>query len=377
MAPKVAKPIVIERVKTSKELQELQHKLEAINEVREEINDSRMSTDAVGPAVTGSRAEIDAIQRMRKGNQNVVDAVKQAPIASESVKAQKAVRELTKQMESIADELGRAMKNPRSLKQDFLSRYLTFYDQAEELMGAVTDMSQTAGSTPVGILGPELVNRYNKAGARISTLIGEYDEKHIPTVEELEVRLKELKSEAMAGPATPPAGRTRSKGQTGRGMRHGFKMESDGQFGDVKVDVDELIRLHLKVYDDKGKLVMNKKVDPTFVDLISKRYNPKQKYTPYSIVLFRELVGKSGLPIQGELSGKVKLLYGQSGGCLPADMTREQAVERLQVLTASVEAGNNAPQIKNELADLITYLYQLKAITKKESESLFSDYVVG
>src|SRR5579885_2842175 len=428
------------KVQKKEDLDELKDKLKVLQQVRDEVNDSRLATSTDEKALSGTTGEIRAVQLLRKGNEPVVAAVekgkekdierqKETEKDREKKRISRELHRLNDEMVSLLTRIEDAPRLQAHEKERLLHDFDLIRERTEEL------------ATDVSVLGIDVntyiphatLEQYRKLVAEISRVVSSKVSDALPSRDQLAHWLTKQhmpvpaphppsshpaaaaaaapappspKAAAAAAAAPKPTTRqgTRGKSTTGSGVAqsatveghspsmettnvvhptgalpdkfHNFKMTPEGRFGDLTIDLDALSRMSLKAYDAKGKLVLNKKVDPTLIDLITKRYNPKTKYTPTTVAAFRELVDKSNLPVRGQYTGKVKLLY-QNGVCLPADITKDKAIDRLQLLAASLEAGNNAPQIRNEIADIITYLHKEGAITKKESERLFSDYVVG
>jgi len=98
-----------------------------------------------------------------------------------------------------------------------------------------------------------------------------------------------------------------------------------------------------------------------------------------AIETFKEVVQRSGLPIIGSNSAKVKLITRgatkQSGGCLPDDITVEGAKQRFKIIGGEMMSGNTNRELRNEASDLITYLRGQGALTKNEATKLYQDFV--
>jgi len=177
----------------------------------------------------------------------------------------------------------------------------------------------------------------------------------------------------------PPGGaekplRAVKKGEGAR-KNHVFRLGGNGAFGSVQVSLPDLAAMKLKATKG-GKLVMNKRVDPDFVDLVTKRFNPKRHYSPASVEMFRQLVRHSDLPMDREQTGKMKLLYpGARGKGVQPPMSVPEAVARLTVLTGELDSGNNSTALKNELGGVIDYLVRQRQLSKRDAMTLYQDYV--
>ena len=68
-----------------------------------------------------------------------------------------------------------------------------------------------------------------------------------------------------------------------------YKISSGGKYGNLIVDVPKLMgQLHLVAKKD-GNKVLDKKVDFDTIDLLTKRFNSKKKYTDLSKMVFSKL----------------------------------------------------------------------------------------
>ena len=96
--------------------------------------------------------------------------------------------------------------------------------------------------------------------------------------------------------------------------RHPYKMTKDGQYGKLTIDVPQLIEKHRLLAKEAGMVLLDEKVDSDFIDLISKRYNTKKKYSNLSKVVFKTLTDLSGFENK-KRSKKFKNII--KGGCIP------------------------------------------------------------
>ena len=86
-----------------------------------------------------------------------------------------------------------------------------------------------------------------------------------------------------------------------------------GVYGNVTIDVPKLYgQLKLTAHKD-GKKVYDKQVDFDTLDLLTKRFNGKKKYSPLSKMVFDDLNGISDIPIH-RTSNKYK--ENRFRGCL-------------------------------------------------------------
>ena len=79
--------------------------------------------------------------------------------------------------------------------------------------------------------------------------------------------------------------------------RNAHKISSSGQYGGLMIDIPKLMgQLRLVATKDKRK-VMDKKVDFDTIDLLTKRFNSKKKYSDIAKMVFDDLNQLSEIPI--------------------------------------------------------------------------------
>lgn len=183
----------------------------------------------------------------------------------------------------------------------------------------------------------------------------------------------------------------------GQVKRHPYKIlnvdTGIGRFGNLIIDTDALASvLHLKAYKD-DRLVVDEKIDIDTFDLLTKRFNPKRKYSDKAVRIFKKMVDISDIGF-APTSGKFELLdEEQRRGIKPHNVnengrmkirggrkkiqaqTADQMIERLGLITASIEAGNDSSQLKNELMDIIDNLMKKEIINRDQHKTIFDKYI--
>lgn len=176
----------------------------------------------------------------------------------------------------------------------------------------------------------------------------------------------------------------------GQSTRNPYKINSNGMFGQLKIDVPQLVNyLRLRVFKD-DKLMADQTVDKDTFDLLTKRFNPKRKYSDNAISIFRDLVEMSKLPLT-PTSNKFNLLTEsqrrgmngngykkkkQTGGEIKIIDDPELLVDRLGLLAGSVEAGNNSYKIKNEIGQIADLLLKRKYINEEKHKNIYENYIL-
>ena len=151
--------------------------------------------------------------------------------------------------------------------------------------------------------------------------------------------------------------------------RNAYKI-SDSSYGNLSVDVPRLMNeMKLNVFRG-GKLIYQADADKSLVDLLTKRFNPRKKYSMNAVKIFNDLNLLANLP-RHPSSGKSKLL---GSGVVYYNDPNELA-ERMKILVGSMAAGNNSPVIKNDLAMINDEFLKIGAIDKQIHEKFYKKYI--
>ena len=117
-----------------------------------------------------------------------------------------------------------------------------------------------------------------------------------------------------------------------------------------------------------------KKVYSDFIDLISKRYDIKKKYSNLSEVVFKTLTNLSGLENK-KRSKKFKNMI--KGGSIPTFYNDpKDLLSVLELIIGSIDAGNDKSKIKNTGMAILDELLKLGAISKDQHEKLYIEYLI-
>ena len=140
--------------------------------------------------------------------------------------------------------------------------------------------------------------------------------------------------------------------------RNAYKI-NNGQYGGLLINMPRLIN-EMVIEAMKGKKVYEDIADKSLVDLITKRFNPKKKYSSKAIKIFNNLNMLSNIP-KHRSSGKSKLIGGAIIYSDPKDL-----MKRLTLLTGSRRAGNTSIALRNEMWQIIDYLLKQGVIAKAQ-----------
>ena len=111
------------------------------------------------------------------------------------------------------------------------------------------------------------------------------------------------------------------------------------------------------------------KVNPNTLDLLTKRFNGKKKYSPLSKMVFDDLNRISDIPIH-RTSNKYKKI----GSGVVYYNNAVDLLDRLELLGGSIQAGNNG--VKNEFSKIAHTLNHLGVLNNTQLNSLLKDYVI-
>ena len=136
--------------------------------------------------------------------------------------------------------------------------------------------------------------------------------------------------------------------QKGRGQpkRNAYKIQ-DGSYGGLVIDLPRLFNeMKLNVFRG-GKLLYSADADKSLINLITKRFNPKTKYSINAVRIFNDLNTLANLP-KHRSSGKTRMV----GSSVTYYNDPNQLADRMKVLIGSIAAGNNSPLNINDLSQI-------------------------
>ena len=142
-----------------------------------------------------------------------------------------------------------------------------------------------------------------------------------------------------------------------------------GIYGNVTIDVPKVYGQLKLVACKDGKKVYDKQVDFDTLDLLTKRFNSKKKYSPLSKMVFDDLNRISDIPIHRTSNKYKKIGSGVVYYNNPADL-----LDRLELLGGSILAGNNG--VKNEFSKIAHTLNKLGVLNNNQLNSLLKEYVI-
>ena len=164
--------------------------------------------------------------------------------------------------------------------------------------------------------------------------------------------------------------------KTGQGVRQRYKQPKrnnklqDNQYGGLLIDVPELVnRMKLNAYRG-GKLVYEADADRLVIDLLTKRFNPKMKYSMNAMKIFNDLNMLSNMP-KHRSSGKSRMVKSS----VVSYQDPKQLTDRMKILIGSMAAGNNSPVLKNDLSQINDEHLKIGAIDKNLHKKFYNKYL--
>ena len=176
-----------------------------------------------------------------------------------------------------------------------------------------------------------------------------------------------------SSPSPPSSTPSSPKPKKGKGLkqpkRNAYKIQ-DGQYGGLVIDLPRLFNeMKLNVYRG-GKLLYSADADKSLINLITKRFNPKTKYSINAVRIFNDLNTLANMP-NHRSSGKTRMV----GSSVTYYNDLNQLADRMKILVGSIAAGNNSPLIRNDLSQINDELLRIGAIDQSLHEKFFKKYL--
>ena len=225
------------------------------------------------------------------------------------------------------------------------------------------------GSLDIDEYDNNLGKQLNKLGAKKGNLSkGKGKTKNKDKIDELTKDIKLIQKYRNRIKIIPEGKKTIGTGHT-QPKRNAYKISSGGKYGNLIIDVPKLMgQLHLVAKKDSNK-VLDKKVDFDTIDLLTKRFNSKKKYSNLSKMVFNELNKLSEIPIH-----RSSKKYSKIGSGIIYYNDVNDLIDRMELLGGSIMAGNDG--VKNEFSEIVHKLFQLGKIDNGKLNDLLKVYVI-
>ena len=153
--------------------------------------------------------------------------------------------------------------------------------------------------------------------------------------------------------------------------RNAYKISQNGQYGGLLIDLPKL-HGHLKVMAYKnGQKVYNKQGDFDTLDLLTKRFNSRKKYSELARSVFNDLNRLSGIPIH-----RTSKKYSKLGSGVVYFNNPQDLLSRLELLGGSMSAGNDSSDVGEEFVNIVHKLNKLDVIDNKQMNDLIEEYII-
>ena len=151
--------------------------------------------------------------------------------------------------------------------------------------------------------------------------------------------------------------------------RNAYKISSGGQYGNQMIDVPKLMgQLHLVAKKD-GEKVLDKKVDFDTLDLLTKRFNSKKKYSDLSKMVFNQLNKLSEIPIH-----RTSKKFSKLGSGVVYYNDTNDLIDRMELLGGAIMSGNDGA--RSEMSEIVHKLYEIGKIDNNQLNDLLKSYVI-
>lgn len=153
--------------------------------------------------------------------------------------------------------------------------------------------------------------------------------------------------------------------------RNAYKISQRGQYGGLVIDLPKLYG-HLKVVAHKnGQKVYDKQADFDTLDLLTKRFNSKKKYSELARSVFNDLNRLSEIPIH-----RTSKKYSKLGSGVVYYNNPQDLLSRLELLGGSMSAGNDSSDVREEFTNIVHLLNKLNVINNKQMNDLLKEYLI-
>ena len=214
-----------------------------------------------------------------------------------------------------------------------------------------------------------LGKKLNKLGAKKGNLSkGKGKTKNKDQIDEITKDINLLQKYRNRIKIIPEGKKTIGTGYT-QPKRNAYKISSGGKYGNLMIDVPKLMgQLHLVAKKD-GEKVLDKKVDFDTLDLLTKRFNSKKKYSDLSKMVFNQLNKLSEIPIH-----RSSKKFSKIGSGIVYYNDTNDLIDRMELLGGSIMAGNDGA--KSEFSEIVHKLFQLGKIDNGKLNDLLQVYVI-
>lgn len=153
--------------------------------------------------------------------------------------------------------------------------------------------------------------------------------------------------------------------------RNAYKISQRGQYGGLVIDLPKLYGNLNVVAHKNGQKVYDKQADFDTLDLLTKRFNSKKKYSELARSVFNDLNRLSEIPIH-----RTSKKYSKLGSGVVYYNNPQDLLSRLELLGGSMSAGNDSSDVREEFTNIVHLLNKLNVINNKQMNDLLKEYLI-
>ena len=153
--------------------------------------------------------------------------------------------------------------------------------------------------------------------------------------------------------------------------RQSYKITKDGRYGNLNIDINQLFGFNRLIAMKGLEVVVDEMVDNDFIELITKRYNPRKTYSVKTENLFKHLTEMSGLPMHKTSSKFIKIIKPKEDSTIEYYNDPIELLNELEIIIGSLKSGNTSPLLFNKGNKIIDELLQKGFIEQNQHENLF------
>ena len=120
-----------------------------------------------------------------------------------------------------------------------------------------------------------------------------------------------------------------------------------------------------------GQKVYDKQADFDTLDLQTKRFNSRKKYSELARSIFNDLNILSQIPIH-----RTSKKYSKLGNGVVYYNDPQDLLSRLELLGGSISAGNNSDDVREEFVNIVHKLNKINVIDNKQMSDLIKEYLI-
>ena len=152
--------------------------------------------------------------------------------------------------------------------------------------------------------------------------------------------------------------------------RNAYKInQTTGKYGNLTIDLPKLFGQLKMIAYINGKKVYDKDVDFDTIDLFTKRFNGRKKYSDLSKRVFNDINKLAEIPIH-----KSSKKYKKIGSGVVYYNNPQDLLSRLELLGGSIQAGNTS--VKNEFSEIAHVLKKINILSNEQLKNLLKIYVI-